>query len=67
MPEADALDRLAQAIYRGLGYVAPWGRHPDRVLKMREVAKAVVEELGGYPPVAIPTKPPHKVLKPTIE
>jgi hypothetical protein len=34
-------EELARLLYRELGFVAPWGRHPDRVLKFRKLADAV--------------------------
>lgn len=69
MPDSPDLDRIARAIYRGMGYSAPWGSHPDRVVKMRVAARAVLEELGraGYPIVAKHPQKPYKVLKATRE
>ena len=43
MPNPE-LEQLAVLLYRKMGYVAPWGRHPDRVLKFRQIAEAVIED-----------------------
>ena len=42
MPDPE-LEQLAVLLYRKMGYVAPWGRHPDRVLRFRQMAEAVIE------------------------
>lgn len=45
-------ERIARAIYRAMGYLAPWGRHPDRVLQCRQAAQAVIATEMGMPDLA---------------